>query len=250
MLIVGPEGRACAPTAGSADALLAAVQEHNAAALVLIGIDSIDSMDWACCVRSQPETADLPIVILRSFDELRRFETSPGRYTHLCNWLSQPVPSGKSELAGLHGTITVDQRGREIATAAGRATFSPTEFRLLLFLMRYAGVILSRTELLWRVSATSHTAEIRMVDVLVRSIRRKVSRVDGAEGLASRIQAVRRVGYTFLSGGVTLIDRLTGKPFPFCRCCPDADERPVALNTNRIGSPEANSGSAAIVNIY
>jgi DNA-binding response OmpR family regulator len=67
------------------------------------------------------------------------------------------------------------------------------EFELLEFLMRNAGRVITKTEILEKVWNYSFDPQTNIVDVLVWRLRSKIDRHFGSK----LIQTVRGVGYTF-----------------------------------------------------
>ncbi len=100
----------------------------------------------------------------------------------------QPV-ANRLERAGL-----VLDLGARRATRDGRVIdLSAREFALLAYLMRNAGQVLSRVQILAAVWEYDFDPQSNVVDVYVRYLRRKIDR-DGEESL---IETVRGAGYRF-----------------------------------------------------
>ena len=90
--------------------------------------------------------------------------------------------------------ITIDPDARE-ATAGGQPLeLSPTEFDLLLALVRHAGRVLSREQLIDLVWGADFYGTDRVVDVYVGQVRRKLEAATGT----TPIVTVRGVGYRFV----------------------------------------------------
>lgn len=91
------------------------------------------------------------------------------------------------------GEITID-RAKVICTVNG--TFVPTtpkEFKLLYLLMKQKGTVVSRTELLRLIWGFHVEVETRTVDMHIKSIREKLSKVTDKQ----YISTVRSIGYIF-----------------------------------------------------
>ncbi|MBC5823719.1 MAG: response regulator transcription factor [Candidatus Eremiobacteraeota bacterium] len=90
------------------------------------------------------------------------------------------------------GDLSVDVL-RHRATSAGRVLqLTKTEYRLLLYLLTNAGMVLTKDSILERLWGTEHDGSTNLLEVYIKLLRRKID--DGASG--SRIRTVRGVGYT------------------------------------------------------
>ena len=87
---------------------------------------------------------------------------------------------------------------RRTVRRAGRAVeLLPTEFRLLEFMMRHPGQVLTRTMLLERVWDFNFDPTTNVVDVHVSRLRRKLGTAREDAGGAPLIRTLRGAGYTF-----------------------------------------------------
>lgn len=87
--------------------------------------------------------------------------------------------------------LTLDTRTHETRRGPKRIDLSVREYRLLEFLMRHPGQVLTRTQIAEQVWGLDFDAQSNVVDVYIRYLRRKVD-----EGFAPQvIQTVRGVGY-------------------------------------------------------
>ena len=91
------------------------------------------------------------------------------------------------------GGLTLDSAAHEIRCGDRPIELAPAEYRLLAFLMRNAGRVFSRRQLLDRVWGQDSFIEERTVDVHVRRLRRALM----PSGLADCIATVRGAGYRF-----------------------------------------------------
>ena len=95
------------------------------------------------------------------------------------------------------GGVVLDAEKHE-ATVLGRPLeLSPKEFDLLAYLMRHAGRVRPRQEILAAVWGESEYVDERTVDVHVRWLRKKI---EADPGNPQRIVTVRGVGYKFVDG--------------------------------------------------
>lgn len=95
-----------------------------------------------------------------------------------------------------HATITyadleLDEEAHEVRRAGRVVDLSPTEFSLLRFLLRNAGRVLSKTQILDRVWSYDFTGDSRIVESYISYLRRKVDLTG-----APLIHTIRGVGYT------------------------------------------------------
>ncbi len=90
------------------------------------------------------------------------------------------------------GAIQVDLAGHRVLRAGHEVAMKPKVFELLAFLVRHAGHVLSRDQLLEQVWGYDYAGETRTVDVHVHWLRAAVE-VDPAR--PTLIQTVRGVGY-------------------------------------------------------
>ncbi|MDA1061987.1 MAG: response regulator transcription factor [Chloroflexi bacterium] len=86
------------------------------------------------------------------------------------------------------GPITVDLLKREARIHERSLELTPTEFRLLEFLVRHAGQALSRRRILAHVWGYADEPDTNAVDLYIHYLRRKL-------GAADAIRTVRGVGY-------------------------------------------------------
>lgn len=87
---------------------------------------------------------------------------------------------------------------RRTVRRAGRPVeLLPTEFRLLEFMMRHPGQVLTRTMLLERVWDFNFDPTTNVVDVHVSRLRRKLDAARDTEGSPPLIRTLRGAGYVF-----------------------------------------------------
>lgn len=103
---------------------------------------------------------------------------------------SAPTSTDRIEV----GDLTIDLARRELTRAGQLIHLKPKEYDLLVFLVRHAGIVLSRDLILERVWGWDFDGDSRTVDVHVRWLREKIE-PDPAH--PTRIVTVRGVGYRF-----------------------------------------------------
>jgi len=89
------------------------------------------------------------------------------------------------------GDLVLDPARHEVRCGDRVLALSPKEYDLLEVLMRHAGRVLTRSQLLERVWGFDYEGDERTVDVHVSWLRRKLREA----GSAARVEAVRGVGY-------------------------------------------------------
>lgn len=90
--------------------------------------------------------------------------------------------------------VRVDADAHEVFAGADTVMLTSTEFNLLLELVRHAGRVLTREQLIDRVWGVGFYGNDRVVDVYVGQVRRKLEEATGE----TLIQTVRGVGYKFV----------------------------------------------------
>jgi len=86
---------------------------------------------------------------------------------------------------------TLDVDGRELVLASGRVTLTPLEFGVMQYLQDHPGKAVSRYDLMEAVWGYRNETASNVVDVVVRSLRRKL----GVE--SSVVETVRGTGYRY-----------------------------------------------------
>lgn len=95
------------------------------------------------------------------------------------------------------GDLALDPATREVRRGDRRLELTPREFSLLEFLMRRAGDVVSKTEILEHVWDAADTTDLNAVEVYVGYLRRKIDAPFGRHGL----QTVRGAGYRLAADG-------------------------------------------------
>src|SRR4051794_11220180 len=94
------------------------------------------------------------------------------------------------------GDVVIDLARREVTLDGDTLLFKPKEFDLLTYLVRHAGIVLSRDALLREVWGYDFPIDTRTVDVHVRGLRQKLERDPSHP---ERIETVRGYGYRFVA---------------------------------------------------
>jgi len=93
------------------------------------------------------------------------------------------------------GDVTIDPELRQVSVRGRDVHLTPIEFSMLHALMRDAGVVYSRTDLLDSVWGSTGLALERTIDAHIWKLRRKIAAAAGDPG---QIVSVPRFGYRFL----------------------------------------------------
>lgn len=86
------------------------------------------------------------------------------------------------------GTITVDERTREVIVGDESVDLTPKEFDLLVFFLKNKGQALNREQIITNVWGYDYYGDTNVVDVYVRHLRKKLN-------LSETLQTIRGVGY-------------------------------------------------------
>lgn len=158
-------------------------------------------------IRARAETQKLPIIMLTARGEeaerVRGLATGADDYivkpfsvpevvARVRSILRRSKPESVAEEL-LRGEITLDRGKKRVSRGLREVQLSPTEFRLLEYLMQSPGRVYSRAQLLDRVWNSDAEVDERTVDVHVGRLRKNLSR--GKEH--DPIRTVRGSGYAF-----------------------------------------------------
>ena len=116
------------------------------------------------------------------------------------SYLSHRHSEQRAEPALRAGDLVLDEARWTVHRSGRQVDLSPTEFRLLAYLMRNQGQVLTRAQLLENVWGWNRSGQSQIVETYVSYLRRKL------DALGPRLIHTRRgVGYLLRStdGGVT-----------------------------------------------
>ncbi|MGE3874244.1 MAG: phosphate regulon transcriptional regulator PhoB [Parvibaculaceae bacterium] len=170
-------------------------------------LPGISGIEVCRLLRSRPETRDIPVIMLTARGE--ESERVRGLATGADDYIVKPfsVPELMARIKTIlrrvnpdaiaerlkAGDIALDRRTRRVTRATRDITLSPTEFRLLEYLMQSPGRVYSRSQLLDAVWGRDIYVDERTVDVHVGRLRKCLKR--GRE--IDPIRTVRGMGYSF-----------------------------------------------------
>lgn len=168
-------------------------------------------------VRRNPETRDLPIIMLTARgeegDKIRALNsgaddyiTKPFSPTELTARLNAVLRRSRPALAAdqlTYGDVVMDLAAHRVTRQGRPVHLRPTEFRLLRFLIEHPGRVFSREQLLNSVWTPDTYIEPRTVDVHIRRLRKALN-VGDAEDI---IRTVRASGYSLESEKLSEAER-------------------------------------------
>ena len=168
----------------------------------------VSGIDFAARIRKQNQLAKLGIIMLTAKDHeddlIRGLEvgaddyvTKPFSTRELVSRIGAVLRRvGDTRLEGAtvsSGKITVDIEQHQVLIDGKQVTFSPTEFRLLYFLLSHPDRVFDRDQLLNNVWGEHVYVEDRTVDVHIRRLRKVLEPYQ----CDAYITTVRGVGYRF-----------------------------------------------------
>jgi len=173
-----------------------------------IMLPHVDGLEICRSLRSKPETAALPIIMLTArADESERIvglelgaddylakPFSPGelvaRVRALLRRAQRGAPAPQDDSQPLqYGPLVVDAATHTVSDSGNPVTLTAKEFLLLMYLLEHRGRVLSRDLLLTDVWGYSYTGGTRTVDVHVRRLREKLPFLSGA------LVTIKQFGY-------------------------------------------------------
>jgi two-component system OmpR family response regulator len=190
------------------DALRCVVDPTNVPDLIVLDVGLSDLDGFEVCRRMRSDGIDVPIVFLTARDaaedRLRGltiggddYLTKPFSVEELVarvQVILRRVGKARRSKILTAGDVELDDDAHIVRKAGVDVALSPTEYKLLRFLMRNAGKVMSRAQILDHVWDYDFEGESTVVETFVSSLRKKI---DGPN--AQLIHTVRGVGYR-LSG--------------------------------------------------
>ena len=194
--------------AGNGAAALTAVAQNSLDIVVLdVMLPDCDGFDLARQLRAFHD--ELPVLFLTARDGVDDriaglsaggddYVTKPFSLEELVlrlrAILRRTQPARNSGLDGAtitYADLELDEEAHEVRRAGQFVQLSPTEFNLLRYLMRNAGKVVSKTQILDRVWNYDFGGDSRIVESYISYLRRKIDRKD-----LPLIHTIRGVGYT------------------------------------------------------
>ncbi|HEX2525526.1 MAG TPA: phosphate regulon transcriptional regulator PhoB [Geminicoccus sp.] len=169
-------------------------------------LPEISGVELCRRLRRRSDTGRVPIIMLTArteeHDRLRGLETgaddyvtkpfSPAELTARIRAVLRRVRPAFSEQALTFHDLRMDLTAHRVFRNGREVHLSPTEFRLLRYLLENPGRVFNRAQLLDRVWGTDLEIELRTVDATVRRLRRSLNQ----NGEADLLRTVRAEGYS------------------------------------------------------
>ncbi len=190
-----------------------ALQRLKSRTVSLILLDlmlpGIDGLEVCRRLKAQPETADIPIIMLTAKDSEADIVTGleMGAADYVCKPFSprvlmarihavlrRPVAAATGDVLEpviTVGPLTVDPGRHKVEIKGREVPLTFTEFRILHLLAESPGRAFSRQQIVDQVRGESYAVTERIVDVQMVSLRKKLG------ALGDWIETVRGVGYRF-----------------------------------------------------
>jgi phosphate regulon transcriptional regulator PhoB len=198
-----------ADEAKSGDEALQLIRSNSYRLIVLdLMLPGLTGMELCRILKQDPKTARIPIIMLTARSE--ETDKVSGLEAGADDYITKPfgvkeflarvktvlrrAEGGAAPGAMLHaGGIEIDLERHRVKAGGKTIELSPTEFRLLRFLMERRGRVFSRDQILDAVWKGESFVEPRTVDVHIRRLRAELDEA----GAGKHVQTVRGVGYSF-----------------------------------------------------
>ena len=158
--------------------------------------------------RLHAERPELPVIVLTARGEVEEriagldagavdYLVKPFSIDELAARIRAQLRSARREQTTIAlGGIDVKLISRQVSVGDQPVRLSATEFELLIYLMRHAGQVLARDEILRDVWGYQHDPGTNVLDVYIGYLRRKLAAVEAG----AKITTVRSLGYRFDPG--------------------------------------------------
>jgi len=179
------------------------------AILLDLMLPGLDGVQVCRALREEPRTSTLPVLMVTSLAQEQDvvdglavgaddYITKPFSMKELIARVKTAVRRHRADPADdkkkpiRRGAIEVDVVRHEVRVGGDDIQLTLSEFRLLEHLMRFAGRVFTRSDLLPHVVGESVVVVDRNIDVHIRNIRRKLG-----DEASRRIVTIRGIGYKF-----------------------------------------------------
>lgn len=181
-----------------------ALVESSEPSLVLLDLSLPDMSGEGVCMEIRKHYKDLPIIMLTAkdatTDKVRGLNAGADDYITKPFVADELIARIKSRLRSTEGNssqlkvgdLVLDTQKIEVTRAGEQITLTPQEFKLLEYLMRNVGVVLTREMILNRIWLYSPDIESRVVDVYIGYLRKKID----SGHKTKLIHSIRGFGYT------------------------------------------------------
>ncbi len=171
-------------------------------------LPGLSGMELCRIFRKEPKSANIPVIMLTArtdeMDKVMGLETGADDYVtkpfsvrelmaRVSSVLRRSEGSKTLKKVLRAGSLVMDLERHQVTTGENIIDISPTEFRLLRFLLERKGRVFTRDQILDAVWKGEAFVEARTVDVHIRRLRAELEKV----GVGDSIRTVRGVGYSF-----------------------------------------------------
>jgi two-component system, OmpR family, phosphate regulon response regulator PhoB len=194
-------------SAGDGEEALVQIAERKPDILLLDWmLPHVSGIEVCRQIRRAPQTRALPVIMLTArgeeLDRVRGLNSGADDYitkpfslaeltARLRSVIRRAQPHSADETLQF-GEVAIDVGAHRVTRAGKPIHLGPTEFRLLLYLMRHKSRVFSREQLLDAVWGHDVYVEPRTVDVHIRRLRKAIN-ADGGEDI---VRTVRSAGYS------------------------------------------------------
>ena len=193
-------------SADGEDAILKVAEFHPDIVVLDWMLPKISGIEVCRRLRQNPETRNLPIIMLTArseeSDRIRGLETGTDDYLTKPFSTAELIARVRAVLRRIrpalvedvvtYGDLKVDRTAHRIWRENSEIHLGPTEFRLLDHLIQHPGRVFSREQLLNAVWGSDVFVEVRTVDVHIGRLRKALTKFDHADP----IRTVRAAGYS------------------------------------------------------
>jgi two-component system OmpR family response regulator len=202
---LGLDGYAVTPAASVAEALRAVAATPPALALVDLGLPDAEGIELVRMLSSREPP--IPVIVLTGRDDVdekvRALRTGADDYVTKPFHISEvnarveavlrraAAPAGSTEAGTLrYADLVVDPENVTVRRGDEPIALTPTEYRLLVYLIENAERVLSKSQILDRIWQYDFGGDSGVVERFIWNLRRKVD-----DGRAPLIRTVRGFGY-------------------------------------------------------
>jgi two-component system phosphate regulon response regulator PhoB len=196
-------------SAGTGSEGLATVRRETPDLVLLdLLLPGVGGLDVCRQLRSDPETRDVPIIMVTAkgeesdvvlglglgADDYVQKPFSPRELIARVRAVLRRSNGREDELSAsrlVRGPLVIEPERHRVTVDGDRRTFTPTEFRLLHFLAAHPGRVFTRDQLINRAIGENAVVIDRNIDVHIRAVRRKLGEQ------RDLIETIRGVGYSF-----------------------------------------------------
>jgi two-component system phosphate regulon response regulator PhoB len=207
---LGREGYEVAAAGTGSEGLATVRRETPDLVLLDLLLPGVDGLDVCRQLRADPETRDVPIIMVTAkgeesdvvlglglgADDYVQKPFSPRELIARVRAVLRRTGAREDESSPsrlVRGSLVIEPERHRVTVDGERRRLTPTEFRLLHFLAAHPGRVFTRDQLINRAIGENAVVIDRNIDVHIRALRRKLG------GEREVIETIRGVGYSFRS---------------------------------------------------